>query len=662
MNEAKQPAPRQFVRGSLQEIRLAMDQLHRRDYWLWGWALLVIVLLAVTVASFAVPALFGHADADYEANLRVAVRSLLGLVLLFGAYVIYQQVLIGRLRGQMAKQIDSMIQLEMRAEELQELATLDALTGLFNRRVAEQNLALDISRSGRHEYPLTVLALDLDSLKRTNDVHGHAAGDLMLKAFASRLRKAIRSSDLPARMGGDEFLVVLPECNPELVPRVLARLTGLEIEFDGKTIPVVFSAGWAGHRPGERVDQLLSRADQALYSNKRTGKVEQQVRQAQAQIQQARQMETVGRMVGGVAHDFNNLLMTIKGYSDLVHARLAKDDPLRKHVEEIQKASERANALTQQILAFGRRQVLEPRLLDLNAVLGNMELVLKRLVGENIELKVASAPKLGKVRADQGQMEQILLNLVANAREAMPQGGTLSIQTAEVELNDEYVRQHPGARPGPHVMLAVSDSGVGFEAEDRNHLFEPGQGAGQGGLGLAAVYGVVKQSGGYIAVESEPGQGSTFRVYLPRVEEAAKVETAAAAPGDGAETVLVVEDEDSLLRLAREFLESSGYRVLEARDGAEALEVSDKHEGPIHLVMTDVVMPRMNGWELAKHLAIRRPDAKVLYVSGYADDAVVRQGLLDPEISFLRKPFTLETLARKVREVLGNERKPEASA
>ncbi len=662
MKDVGQPAPLEFVRGSLQEIRAAMDQLQRRDYWLWGWALLVIVLLAVTVASFAVPALFGHPDADYEANLKMAVRGLLGLVLLFGAYVIYQQVLIGRLRRQMARQIDSMIQLQMRAEELQELATLDALTGLYNRRVAEQNLTLEISRSGRQEYPLTVLALDLDSLKRTNDVYGHAAGDLMLKAFAARLRKAIRSSDLPARMGGDEFLVVLPECDPDLVPRILARLTNLEIEFGGKMIPVVFSAGWAGHRPGERVDQLLRRADQALYSNKRTGKVEEQVRQAQAQIQQAQHMETVGRLVGGVAHDFNNLLMTIKGYSDLVHARLAKEDPLRSHVEEIQKASERANALTQQVLAFGRRQVLEPRLLDLNAVLGNMELVLKRLVGEDIELKVAGAPRLGKVRADQGQMEQILLNLVANAREAMPHGGTLGIQTADVELDDKYGRQHPGARPGPHVMLAVSDSGIGLEAETRNHLFEPGHGAGLGSMGLAAVYGVVKQSGGYITVDSEPGQGSTFRVYLPRVEEAAEVETVAAAPGDGAETVLVVEDESSVLKLAREFLESSGYRVLEARDGAEALEVSDKHEGPIHLVMTDVVMPKMNGWELAKHLAIRRPEAKVLYVSGYADDAVVREGLLDPEVPFLRKPFTLETLARKVRELLENERKPQGSA
>ena len=662
MKETQQPALQPFVRGSLQEIRVAMDQLQRRDYWLWGGALLVILLLAATVASFTVPALFQPRDADYEINLTLAVRSLLGLVLVFGVYVIYQQVLIRRLREQMAKQIDSMVQLQMRAEELQELATLDPLTGLYNRRVAEQNLGLEISRSGRHEYPLTVLALDLDSLKRTNDVHGHAAGDLMLKVFAARLRKAVRSSDLPARMGGDEFLVVLPECDSELVPRVLARLTGLEIEFGGKAIPVVFSAGWVGHHPGERVDQLLRRADQALYSNKRTGKVEEQVREAQTQIRQARQMETVGRLVGDVAHDFNNLLMTIKGYSDLVYERLGNEDPLRSHVAEIQKASERANALTQQILAFGRRQVLEPRVLDLNAVVGNMELVLKRLVGENIELKIAAEPKLGKVKADQGQMEQILLNLVANAREAMPTGGTLRVQTANVELDEEYVRQHPGARRGPHVMLAVSDSGVGLEAEARDRVFQPGEGSARSGLGLAAVYGVVKQSGGYITVDSQPERGNTFRVYLPCLEEISTVEKIAAAADDGTKTVLVVEDEDSLRKLAGEFLESSGYRVLTAQDGAEALEVSDKHEGPIHLVMTDVVMPKMNGWELAKHLAIRRPEAKVLYVSGYADDAVVRQGLLDPEVPFLRKPFTLDTLARKLREVLADERKPQKTS
>jgi CheY-like chemotaxis protein len=287
-----------------------------------------------------------------------------------------------------------------------------------------------------------------------------------------------------------------------------------------------------------------------------------------------------------------------------------------------------------------------------------MELVLKRLVGENIDLKMAGESKLGRVRADQGQMEQVLLNLVAKAREAMPTGGTLNLQTANVDLDEEFVRQHAGARRGPHVMLAVSDSGAGLEAESRDHLFEPGEGFGRSGLGLAAVYGVVKQSGGYIAVDSEPGRGTTFRVYLPRVAERSQEEKTSRVANDDLETVLVVEDEGSLLKLAREFLESSGYRVLAARDGAEALEVSDQHAGPIHLVVTDVVMPRMNGWELAKHLAIRRPEAKVLYVSGYADDAVVRQGLLDPEVSFLRKPFTLETLARKLREVLANESRP----
>lgn len=648
----------------VQEIQASLARLESRDLWLWSGAILIMLLLTAALGSFSLPVLLNSTDAAYELNLSLALRGLFGLMLLFAVYVVYQQILIRRLRRQLAEQVGVLAKLELEAEEFYQLATLDPLTELYNRRVAEQNLAQEISRSGRHDYPLTILALDLDGLKNINDVHGHPAGDLVLKAFAARMKKAIRSSDIPARMGGDEFLIILPECHPELVPRVLARLSGLDVEVDGKSIPVVFSAGWAGYQPGERPDQLLDRADQALYSNKRTGKVEEQVRLAKEQIRESQRMEAVGRLVGGVAHDFNNLLMTIKGYSELVLERLHKDDPVRRHLEEIRRASDRADGMTRQILAFSRRQALEPQALDLNVLISGMDTLLHRLAGEGNTLVVKLASDLGQINADPGQMEQVVLHLVANARDSMAQGGTVTVRTANAELGEDFASNHPGAHPGSYVMVSISDTGPGLGAEAKDHLFKPSRGGVKGAnFVLTTVYGVVKQSGGYIGVESTPGQGTAFTVYFPRVEAAAAaVETKKPATGaDGRETVLVVEDEESLLKLAQEFLEASGYNVLTAGNGEEALQVSDQYAGTIHLVLTDVVMPRMNGWELAKRLAHRRPDSKVLFVSGYADDAVVRQGLLDPDVNFLRKPFTLETLQRTLRDVLGGVRKATGS-
>jgi diguanylate cyclase (GGDEF)-like protein len=663
MKEARRAGAEPPVeRPTLEDIQASLQRLERRDWWLWAYAVLVMVLLTAGLATFSFPNLFQGRDFQYEFNLGLALRGLFGLVLVFSVYIIYQQIQIGRLRQQLSQQIGLLAQLEAQAEEFYELATLDPLTGLYNRRMAEQNLEQEISRSGRHDYPLTVLAVDLDSLKQINDEHGHAVGDLVLKAFAARLKKAIRSSDLPARMGGDEFLVILPECHPELVPRVLARLSGLEIEIGAKTIPVVFSAGWAGYQPGERPDQLLDRADQALYSNKRTGKVEEQVLQAKEEIRESQKMEAMGRLVGGVAHDFNNLLMTIKGYSELLRERLAAGDPLRRHVEEIHKASERADALTRQILAFGRRQALEPQVLNLNDLIGAMDTLLTRLAGEANELTIELDLSAGSVEVDPGQLEQIILHMVANARETIPQSGAITLRTGNAELDETFAARHPGAHAGSFVVVSVTNSGPVLSADKQAHMFEASRGGMKGAnFLLATVYGVVKQNGGYIGVESEPGKGTTLSVYLPRVEPAVEAAEAAEEGAAGAEkeTVLLVEDEAALLRLAREFLEECGYHVLEARDGEEALQVSDQYAGPIHLVLTDVVMPRMNGWELAKRLAIRRPETKVLYVSGHTDDATVRQGLLDPDINFLRKPFTLDTLQRTLREVLSNSRKAE---
>jgi two-component system cell cycle sensor histidine kinase/response regulator CckA len=384
----------------------------------------------------------------------------------------------------------------------------------------------------------------------------------------------------------------------------------------------------------------------------------EELKQTQAQLLQAQKMEAIGRLAGGIAHDFNNLLTVITGFSDiLLHRRLDDGDPLRQPIEEIHKAGKRATSLTGQLLAFSRKQVLQPKVLDLNAVATDAEKMLRCLIGEDIDLVTVLAPELGPVKADPGQIEQVIVNLTINARDAMPQGGKLTIETADVELDEDYARQHIGVEPGPYVMLAVSDTGVGMDEETQAHLFEPffttkEEGT---GLGLSTAYGIVKQSGGHIWVYSEPGQGTTFKIYLPRVEEAAESLKLSAAPTklpQGSETVLVVEDDNGVRTLARDVLEVEGYTVLEARDGLEALLICEQHEGPIHLMVTDVVMPGMNGRQLAEHLASLHPEMKMLYISSYTDKAIVRHGVLELGLAFLQKPFTPGALARKVRQVL----------
>ena len=664
MTEEKQAALQAPSVASLRELRVALDRLERRNWWLWGIMVVVLLLLAGALASFSLPSVLGQKDQTYEFQIGLALRGLVGMVLLFSTYGAYQQVLNRRLRRQLADQIEVMAQLQVRAEEFHQLAMLDPLTGLYNRRVAEEHLTAEISRSGRHDYDLTLLSIDLDGMKEINDNLGHAAGDLALRVFSNRLKRAIRSSDLPARMGGDEFVVILPECHPELVPRVLARLSETEVEFAGKRFPVAFSAGWVGYQPGERADQFLERADKALYANKRTGKVEEQIAKAQADMQQAQKLQTVGRLAGGVAHDFNNLLMLIKGYCELLLEQTPPDSPSHKHLMEIQKASERANTLTRQLLSFARNQALEMRILDFNEVLADMESMLRRLGGASTELTIAPGGVDARIKADQGQVEQVILNLAVNARDAMPEGGRLTLETSEVTLDDQFVQAHRGARPGRYILLRVSDTGVGMDTETRVRAFEPyfttKEASGGTGLGLTTVYGILKQSGGYVWIESEPNKGTVVSVYwpcLPAEPAGAKAAADKVAAGDGPETVLVVEDEEALRNLAREYLQISGYQVLMAANGPEALAIADKHRGPIQLLLTDVVMPGMTGWELAKLLTIRHPEIHVVYMSGYTDDAIVRRGLLDPSVVFLQKPFTLEALSRKLKEVMRTDAK-----
>jgi len=352
----------------------------------------------------------------------------------------------------------------------------------------------------------------------------------------------------------------------------------------------------------------------------------------------------------------------VKGHAQLLLERMPKDPSLHHSVQQMEKAADRAASLTRQLLAFSRKQVLQPRVLDMNDVVTGMIKMFSRVIGENIEMAFVPGAGLGRAKADPGQMEQVLLNLVVNARDAMPTGGRLTIETSNVHLDRSYAAEHAAVEPGPYIMLTVTDTGCGMDAETQSRIFEPfftTKEAGKGtGLGLATVYGVVKQSGGYIWVYSEVGCGTTFKIYLPQVTEevdAPVVELEARGSAAGTETILFVEDEQSVRELVRDYLTGVGYRVLDAADGVEALEIARAHRGTIHILITDVVMPRLSGRDLAAKLSPERPGVKVLFISGYTDDTIVRHGVLEGGVAFLQKPFNLRALAEKIREVLKAE-------
>jgi len=386
------------------------------------------------------------------------------------------------------------------------------------------------------------------------------------------------------------------------------------------------------------------------------------------QLRMAQKMEAIGRLSGGIAHDFNNHLGVIIGYSGVLHKALSTNPALREHALEIEKAGRRAAALTKQLLAFSRQQVLTPAVLNLNTLTSDMEKMLPRLLGEDIEVSLALDPELGNVKADQSQIEQVIMNLAVNARDAMPMGGKLRIQTANAELDQAYIWNHPGSKVGKYVKLAVTDTGTGMEPATLTHIFEPffttkerGKGT---GLGLATVYGVVKQSNGYIWVDSAPGNGTSFQIYLPRhVGQPAVYEQISDSREKlrGSETILLVEDAEPLRKLAQTFLETGGFRVLAAENGETALEVARRFGGAFDLLLTDVVMPGMNGRVLAEHLFPLQPGMKVLYMSGYTDSFIAGHGVLDPQTHLLHKPFTEEDLIGKVRDVLdGGKKSPPA--
>jgi len=382
-------------------------------------------------------------------------------------------------------------------------------------------------------------------------------------------------------------------------------------------------------------------------------------RQLEQQLQQAAKMEAVGRLAGGIAHDFNNLLTAVIGYTNLMIEQVPTDDVQHNRLFQIARAAERAAGLTRQLLAYGRKQVLETKVLDINEAISGMEEMLRRIIGEDIKLITVHSPQAGIVRADPGQIEQVLMNLAVNARDAMPNGGELIIDTAKVLLDEDYCWSHPEAEPGPYTMFAVSDNGQGMEPETMSKIFDPffttkEKGVGTG-LGLATVYGIVKQHRGHVAVYSEVGKGTIFKVYLPCVEDSL-VEVQPIVSGvprpEGRETVLVVEDEEQVRNLTCEALNILGYSTLLACDPQQAQSISQSYEGCIHLLLTDVVLPVMDGTRLYQTLSVDRPEMKVLYCSGYTEDFIVHQGVLDQGVQFLAKPFTVDALARKVRETL----------
>lgn len=655
----KVPAPPSApdAAGALEETRQRLKNLESRDWWLWGTAVTILLLIASALFVLQLPGLLHEKELPQSQDLNLAVRALFVLVALFSGSAIYQQVAIKRLRGRMASQIGMIAALEARAEVFEKLAILDPLTGLFNRRFATDHLPSEIARAERQGYPFTLLMIDLDGFKQINDVYGHAAGDMALREFAHALKKSVRSSDLPVRMGGDEFMVLLPECRSYSVPEALARLKGLTVQHNGSEFPLKFSAGWAEWRPGETPEQLVDRTDHAVYTDKRTGKAAEQVLRAEATQREGQKLRVVGQMTGRVAHDFNNLMTVITGYSEMALGSMGTDNPLRPQIENIRKAAAHATQLTQQLLAFTRKSPSAPKIVNLNQVLGDMEGLIRPMLGERVKLAIDRGEDLQNIQVPAAQLEQVIMALVNNARDAIAGAGDITISTRNIVLDQDFERTHPGARPGSYVRLMVADSGAGMDSETLARIFEPRDSGAENGKrrpSLITLYGVVKQVGGYITAESELRRGSRFTVYFPQKVGAQQpaLDGLADTVPEGKRTVLVVESVETLCDLTCEFLRAEGFHVLQATNASDAIALASTHHGPIPLTLTDIMLPGTSSRELAAMLTERRPEMKILYMGGYTETGGAYEDIVRGP-AFLETPFSTADLSRKIEEVLG---------
>jgi PAS domain S-box-containing protein len=588
--------------GRGQAIRLGMRRIERREWWLWSSAVLVTLVLTLGLISFVVPFLHSLKNEVGTLEMTPAIRGLVALVLIFDIYVVYQQLQIYRIRQQLLER-----------EEVFRLITENAA-----------DMIAVVNGEGRLLY----------NSPAYSRIMGYSVEEL-------------RNTTIFEQIHPDDCRMV-----SEAAATARAGDVGRQIQYRMR------------HKDGSW--RILESTSSAIKTAE--GKVELVIvnrditdrKRLEEQFRQAQKMEAIGRLSGGIAHDFNNLLGVIIGYSEILQESTEPSDPDRSCIDEVLRAGQRAASLTRQLLAFSRQQVLEPTVLDLNHVVVDMEKMLKRLIGEDVELSTVLNRELGKVKADQGQIEQVILNLAVNARDAMPKGGKLTIQTDNISMSgSDTARYSYPFKTGQYVLLTVSDTGMGMDSATRARIFEPffttkekGKGT---GLGLATVYGVVKQSEGYIEVHSEIDAGTLFKIYLPIVD--AEITPLPVHSGvidslHGNETILLVEDEAMLRVLTRNILERHGYVILEAGNGKEACEIVDQNRNTIHLLLTDVVMPGMNGRDLAELLVGSRPNLKILYMSGYTGQGI-GQGVLPAGCHFLSKPFSRDNLAKKVREVLG---------
>jgi PAS domain S-box-containing protein len=593
----------------LNPVWTLMNQVERRQWWLWASAIAVTLLLTLGIFSFTFPFLLGQENPYYLFNLNLSVRGLIGVVLLFDIYSIYQHLQIHRIRRQL--------------RESQELFHI------IGENAADLIAVVDTKGNRLYNSPSyeKILGYSLEELKNSSGLDQIHPDDREKVAAAS---EAAKRTGVGSRL---EYRIR----HKNGAWRILESTASAVHNANGETEKLVI------------VNRDITERKQA----------EEELKEREHQLRQAQKMEAVGRLSGGIAHDFNNLLSVIIGYADELDDTRGDSDKLRKHAEQIKKAGVRAAALTRQLLAFSRQQVLQPRVLDLNGVVADLAKMLRRLIGADIELTLALDPATGRVKADQSQIDQVIVNLVVNARDAMPEGGKLTIETTNAELSEKQAARMPYVQPGSYVQLTVTDTGTGMDADTIAHIFEPffttkekGKGT---GLGLATVYGIIKQSGGYIWVLGEPGKGTSFKIFLPQVADAAtalntKIQSAPA--GVALSTVLLVEDEDSLRELVSELLGRNGYRVLSASNGAQALETANNFQGFIHLLLTDVVLPGIAGPILAKQLAASQPGMRILFMSGYSEFNSSGRGGLPPGARLLQKPFSKETLLRDVAETL----------